>query len=113
MKIRVLKGKVLVDEIARGERNINGIIIPDDNGKGSGVRARWARVYGVGPDIIDIKEGDWILVQHGRWTREVKVSNELSVWGVEYPEGILGVSDNPEFETFAEDDIYNVPTLER
>ena len=33
MKIKALKGKVLVSDLERGARVVRGIIIPDDNGK--------------------------------------------------------------------------------
>ncbi len=97
MKIKALKGKVLVTDLERGTRVINGIIIPDDNGKSQGIRPRWGKVYSIGEDIHDIRVGQWILIEHGRWTRMLKVTddngNELQVWGVEWPESVLLVSD--------------------
>lgn len=66
--IKILKENILVSEIEAGEMHRNGIIIPDDNAKERGIRARWCKVFKVGPDITDIKKDDWILVDHGRWT---------------------------------------------
>jgi co-chaperonin GroES (HSP10) len=109
MKITPLPNKVLVSDMQRGQRQIGSIILPDDNGKLSGIRPRWAQVYDVGSDVIDIKAGDWILIKHGRWTRSHNVKDDngetiLMLWGVEYPEGIMAVSDTePEFETFSDD----------
>lgn len=97
MKIKALKGKVLVTDLERGSRVVNGIIIPDDNGKSEGIRPRWGRVYSVGEDVVDVKVGEWILIENGRWTRMLKVKDddgvETQVWGVEWPESVLMSSD--------------------
>lgn len=117
MKIRALRGKVLVDDIERGERMVGGIIIPNDDGKSSGVRPRWCHVYSVGSDVKDIKPGDWILVAHGNWTRFSGIrdenGNELKLWRINYPDGVLLVSDEPVGDTFADDSIISVPTYKR
>lgn len=106
MKIKALKNKVLVSDLERGMRTINGIIIPDDNGKSEGIRPRWGKVYSVGEGIEEIKEGQWILIENGRWTRMLKVKddagNETQVWGVEWPESVLLVTDEePNTEIFS------------
>lgn len=60
------------ERITRG-----GIIIPQDDMKSQGIRPRWARVYALGPDYKgEIKEGNWILVSHGRWTRGIDIADE-------------------------------------
>jgi len=98
MQIKALKGKVLVTDLERGSRVINGIILPDDNGKSEGIRPRWGKVYSVGEDITDIEPGQWILIENGRWTRMLKVrddtGNDVQVWGVEWPESVMLVSDD-------------------
>jgi len=97
MKIKALKGKVLVSDLERGSRVVRGIIIPDDNGKSEGIRPRWGKVYSVGEDIVDIAPGQWILIENGRWTRMLKVrednGSETQVWGVEWPQSVMLVSD--------------------
>jgi co-chaperonin GroES (HSP10) len=55
-----------------GRITSSGIILPGDDGKDSGIRPRWAEVYAVGPEQTDVKVGEWILVEHGRWTRGVE-----------------------------------------
>jgi co-chaperonin GroES (HSP10) len=50
-----------------------GLIIGSDNGKSEGIKPRWAKVFTVGKDQHKIKPGDWILIEHGRWTRGAKV----------------------------------------
>jgi len=107
MKIKAMPGKVLVTDLERGQRVINGIIIPDDNGKSEGIRPRWGKVYSVGEDIDEITAGQWVLVEHGRWTRMLKVKeddgSETQVWGVEWPQSVLLVSDdNPDTAIFSQ-----------
>ena len=106
MKIRAPRGKVLVSNLERGARVIKGIIIPDDNGKSEGIRPRWGQIYAVGTDVKDVKVGQWVLVEHGRWTRGMKITqdngSELQLWGVEHPESTLLVSDeDPETEIYS------------
>lgn len=106
MKIKALKNKVLVSDLERGARIINGIIIPDDNGKSEGIRPRWGKVYSIGEGVEDIKEGQWILIENGRWTRMLKVKDdngqETQVWGVEWPDSVLLVSDEePKTEIYS------------
>lgn len=107
MKIRALKGKVLVTDLERGSRMINGIIIPDDNGKSEGIRPRWGRVYAIGEDITEISVGQWILIENGRWTRMLRVKDDdgtdVQLWGVEWPQSTMLVSDtDPETAIFSE-----------
>jgi co-chaperonin GroES (HSP10) len=54
----------------------SGIVLLNDNGKSDGIRPRWGRVYAVGPDQHDVKEGQWICVAHGRWTRGINIEDE-------------------------------------
>lgn len=102
MKIKALKSKVLVTTIERGQQKLSsGIIIPDDDGKDSGIRNRWAQVYSVGEDITDITPGQWILVDHGRWSRGVEVKDEdesFMVYQIDWPDGALLVSDEKPVE---------------
>lgn len=107
MQVKALKGKVLVTDLERGSRVINGIIIPDDNGKSEGIRPRWARVYSVGEDVTEIVPGQWILIENGRWTRMLKIKEDdgsyIQVWGVEWPQSVMLVSDeDPEMNIFSE-----------
>jgi co-chaperonin GroES (HSP10) len=54
----------------------SGLILKSDNGKGEGVKPRWGRVWAVGPEQEDVKVGEWILMEHARWTREFEYENE-------------------------------------
>jgi co-chaperonin GroES (HSP10) len=52
-----------------------GIVIQSDNAKVHGIKPRWGQVYKVGPKQTDVKEGQWILIEHGRWTRKIKIDD--------------------------------------
>jgi co-chaperonin GroES (HSP10) len=97
VKIRAIKDHVIVSSMYFGERKSSGgIILRDDNGTTQGIRARWAKVYKVGPEQEFVKEGQWILVEHGRWTRKIKINDgqqDLEIQRVDN-EGILAVSDD-------------------
>ena len=94
--IRAIRDHVIVSSMYFGERTTSGgIILRDDNGTTHGIRARWAKVYKTGPEQKFVKEGQWILVEHGRWTRKIKISDGEQVLEIQRVdnEGILAVSD--------------------
>jgi co-chaperonin GroES (HSP10) len=72
-KISAFGDRILVTEMEFGmEKTKSGILLHSDDGKGSGVHPRWAKVYAVGPTQTNVKVGDWVLLQHGRWSRGVE-----------------------------------------
>jgi co-chaperonin GroES (HSP10) len=74
--IRALPKDVLVIDMDMGEMTTSsGIVIQSDDGKAHGVKPRWAKVYKVGTEVQDIKEGQWVLIEHGRWTRKIKIDD--------------------------------------
>jgi co-chaperonin GroES (HSP10) len=75
--IKPLGAKVFVSDMEFGEqKSAGGIFIPSANGKAEGITPRWGRVWAIGPDQQDVKVGEWICVEHGRWTRTVEVEQE-------------------------------------
>jgi co-chaperonin GroES (HSP10) len=54
----------------------SGIILPKDDGKVTGIHPRWGRVWAIGPEQKDLKIGEWVLIEHGRWTRTVEFEQE-------------------------------------
>ena len=95
--LRAVGNRVLVSDMYFGEqKTASGIIIQDDDGTTRGVYPRWGKVYKKGPHNDDpYSEGDWVLVEHGRWTRGIKIGdgdNELEIRMVE-AESILGWAD--------------------
>lgn len=75
--ITPLHDKVIVADMNFGdEQTESGLIIQSTNAKGTGVVPRWARVWAVGPQQQDVKVGEWILIEHARWTRTIEYENE-------------------------------------
>ena len=94
--LRPLHDTIILTNLEVGEsKSAGGIIIADDDGKEHGIRTRWAQIYAVGPEQKDVKVGEWVLMQHGRWTRgqdfTLKGQKPFRFWKAD-PKGILGVS---------------------
>jgi len=72
---RAVGNRVLVTDMHFGEqKTASGLIIANDDGKTRGIYPRWAKVFHKGPTNNDPYEiGEWVLVEHGRWTRSVKI----------------------------------------
>jgi co-chaperonin GroES (HSP10) len=94
--IKPLGESIIVTEMDFSGRQLSsGIVLLSDDGKTEGIRPRWGRVYAVGPKQRDVKVGQWILLEHGRWSRGIK----LEIGGDEFvarradPKAILMVSD--------------------
>jgi len=76
-KIVPLKDNVLVSDMDFGfEKTKSGIIVTSDNGKTQGIHPRWGRVWAIGPEQKDVNIGEWVLIEHGRWTRTVEYEND-------------------------------------
>jgi co-chaperonin GroES (HSP10) len=96
-KLKPLHDKVFVTDMNFGEsKTKSGIVLTSDDGKSSGLHPRWGRIIFIGEDQKDVKPGQWILIQHGRWTRaisyETDSGEEIKIHMVDN-EGILLVSD--------------------
>jgi co-chaperonin GroES (HSP10) len=88
-----LSNKVFVKNLERGLKvHASGIVISDDTGQEHGIRDRWAEVYAIGPDVDDIHIGEWVLVEHGRWTTGIDYTDihgeTFKLWVVEYPKSV-------------------------
>jgi co-chaperonin GroES (HSP10) len=76
-QLHPLNDSVIVSDMVFDERlSTGGIILVNDNGKSTGIRPRWGRVYAVGPDQHDIRVDTWICVELGRWTRGIEIEDE-------------------------------------
>jgi co-chaperonin GroES (HSP10) len=101
MKITPLKDKILIVDMEFGmEQTKTGIILKSDDGKTTGIHPRWGRVYAVGPEQKDVAVGQWICMEHGRWTRSWKFKqengNELEIRGVDNKAIMLVSDEKPE-----------------
>ena len=106
--IKPLKERILAELMGLEQRvTASGIIIQGENGKDRGIRPRWAKIYGLGPDVKDpeLQIGKFILISHGRWTRGITVETpegKLTLRKVDTND-ILLISDEPmEDETMSD-----------
>src|ERR1044072_2138142 len=93
-----LKDNVFVTDLDGGPHKTNaGILIPDDNMTERGVRPRWARVWCVGPEVTEVRPGDWILIKHARWTTAIELDlpdQVVRIWRVGWPKSVLPAADD-------------------
>ena len=104
-KLIPIRDNVLITDMNFDQRvSKGGIVLPSDDGKSEGVRHRWGRVWAIGPDQQDVKVGEWILVEHGRWTRGVTVELEdgtdITIRRVDLKGILIVTDDNPGDNTF-------------
>ena len=106
--LRAIRDHILVEEMNFGEQvTAAGIVLRSDDGKSEGVKPRWCKVYAVGHEQDEVKVGEWLFIEHGRWTRGVDIETDdgqkLTIRRVDKT-GILCVSDEkptgPEFGAF-------------
>jgi len=95
--VRAIGNRVLVRDMHFGEqKTASGLILRSDDGTTRGIYPRWAKVHSKGPDNKDdYSVGDWILIEHGRWTRGI----DMDIEGEEFTlrmveaESVLAYSD--------------------
>lgn len=98
-QLKPLRDYIVVSDMTFDERiTTGGIVLLNDNMRSLGIRPRWAKVYKFGPEYKgDLKEGQWICVAHGRWTRGFDIEDEEGKKTLRRVDAndILLVSDEP------------------
>jgi co-chaperonin GroES (HSP10) len=86
---------IVADMNFSGRQLSSGVILLGDDGTSNGIRPRWAKVFAVGPDQKQVTPGQWVLVEHGRWSRgvEVEIDNQHYTLRRVDPECMIFVSD--------------------
>lgn len=116
MKLFPIHDHVLITDMNFSEHvTQSGIVLQSDDGKTEGIKPRWGKVWAIGPQQTDIEIGKWILVEHGRWTRQITITddegNDLEVRRVDTKailatsdylpsDTILGIPNKPTEQTF-------------
>lgn len=107
-KLRPISNRVIVSNMHFGEqKTASGLILTSDDGDSRGIYPRWGQVHAKGPENDDNYDiGDWVLVEHGRWTRGIDIDEgdgEKTLRMVE-AESILAFSnEKPEGVQMAEE----------
>lgn len=90
---RPLKENVFVTDLDSGpHETAGGIIIPDDNATVRGIHPRWGRVWAIGPDVQGIEVGEWVYIEHARWTLAIDLDlpdGVVRIWKIDWPEAVL------------------------
>jgi co-chaperonin GroES (HSP10) len=92
MKITPLRDKIFGEILDVGEITTKaGVILQSDVGIEG--RPRWFKVTAVGPDATDINNGDYALVNTGRWSKSLKrLSDGSEIRDIEY-DGVLAIAN--------------------
>lgn len=103
---------IVTDMNFEGRKLASGIVLLGDDGKTEGIRPRWAKVFKIGPDQKEIAIGQWVLIEHGRWTRGLKVEMNGDAFVVRRidPTCIIMVQDE---EPTADESISNAVQAQR
>ena len=101
VSISEIGNRVLVTHMDFGEqKTAGGLIISSDDGQTRGIYPRWGKIYAKGPQNNDpYGIGDWILIEHGRWTRSVLLEQkdeDLEVRMVEAESILAWSNEEPE-----------------
>lgn len=102
-KLIPIRDNILITDMEFGEEKTKGgIVIQSLDGKSEGIKHRWGRVWAIGPKQTDVQVGEWILLEHGRWTRGVTVveqdGTEITIRRADL-NAILAVADEKPEET--------------
>lgn len=104
--LRPLGDTVIVSEMDFSGRKLSsGIVLLGDDGKSSGIRSRWAKVFAIGPDQVDVKVGEWICVAHGRWSRGIEIEDENgthTIRKVDNKDILLSSDNKPDDDTLSD-----------
>jgi len=100
-KLTPVGNRVIVSDMYFGEQKTRGgLILRDDDGTTRGIYPRWAKVHAKGPDNTDDYDvGQWILIEHGRWTRGIKIdegNGEIELRMVEAESVLMVADEKPE-----------------
>lgn len=105
--LKCLPNTLYVELLEVGERKTaGGIIIPMEDMRLNQrfIKPRWAKVYKKGENISNIEIGDWILLEHGKWSTALNIvdnNKSVKIWYINEKNvktGIIGIKkEEPEF----------------
>tara|TARA_R100000541_G_scaffold5086_1_gene12464 strand:- start:3610 stop:3990 length:381 start_codon:yes stop_codon:yes gene_type:complete len=97
-KIKAMRDKILAEMIDNPGEEITtagGIILISKDGTESAVRPRWFKVYSIGSEIDWLHEGQYVLVDHGRWSNGIKVAEDLKIYLLDNKDCLMTSETNP------------------
>lgn len=98
MEVKALPNKILGEMMNPPGlfRKKGALFIKDKDGDTSGISPRWFRVVSVGNGIDWLVEGQYVYVDHGRWSQGLKVNDELKVHLLDNKDCMMVSDDLPE-----------------
>ena len=115
IKVRAIRDHVIVTGMEFGEMvTSSGLVIQSDNAKAHGIKPRWGQVYKIGPEQKNVKVGQWILIEHGRWTRKFTIDDgegKKDIQRVDVP-AILAVADKKPNDFYIGAEINNSDSMD-
>jgi hypothetical protein len=97
--IKAMPNKILAYMIEKPgdyKKSQGGIFMQDKDADVTGIRPRWFKVFSVGEKIDWITEGEYVLVDHGRWSNGMSVDEQDDKLYLLDNEGCLATQDtNP------------------
>lgn len=108
-----LHNNVFVTDLDTGPHvTAGGIIRPDDNMTATGIRPRWGQVWAIGPEVEGVTVGEWVFVEHTRWTNSIDLAlpdGVVRVWRIDWPDAVmLATADDPR-----EQQLHRLPDVQR
>ncbi len=100
MKIKPLNDSIIfefLDTISAGHfatKTKSGIILGNKNANENAQTPRWGKVHAIGPDVVDVKVGDFILIEALRWTLGFKLDDQNLSKTVE--KEVMAIAENVE-----------------
>ena len=97
-KIKAMRDKILaimVDDPDAEIKTSGGIILRQKDGTEGSIKPLWFQVYSVGNEIDWLEEGQWVLVDHGRWSRGMKVDDDLKVHLLDNKDCLMVSDEDP------------------
>lgn len=81
-KVKAFGSRVLAEMVESPDlyrKTKGGIYTSDKDGTADAIRPRWFKVYSVGEEVEDVSVGEYVLMEHGRWTPSMKVDDATSL----------------------------------
>ena len=74
-----------------------GLMVMEHNMTDGAIRPRWFHVTAIGPDQNDVSVGDYVLVEHARWSRKITVDfgQDGDLYHIDEKEILLVTDRNP------------------
>lgn len=97
-KIKAMRDKILalmIDDPDAEIKTKGGLIIKQNDGDVGSIRPRWFQVYSLGEDIDWLKEGQYVLVDHGRWSRGVTLDKDIKIYLLDNKDCLMVSDEDP------------------